>query len=105
MQVFIYYVFWFLTYILDIFSIYNFQQFNIGKSISERPEEVKTKEIFGHWELDSVVSARGESKACFATFVELKTRFYVAIKMPDRSKKFDVGSNKAANIKYSEKSI
>ena len=34
----------------------------------------------------SVVSARGESKACFATFVELKTRFYVAIKMPDRSK-------------------
>ena len=27
-----------------------------------------------------------KSKACFATFVELKTRFYVAIKMPDRSK-------------------
>ena len=63
------------------------------------------KEVFEHWELDSVVSSRGESKACFATFVELKTRFYVAIKMPDRSKKFDVGSNKAANIKYSEKSI
>ena len=36
--------------------------------------------------MDSVVSSRGESKACFATFVELKTRFYVAIKMPDRSK-------------------
>lgn len=33
-----------------------------------------------------MVSARGESKACFATFVELKTRFYVAIKMEDRSK-------------------
>ena len=44
------------------------------------------KEVFEHWELDSVVSSRGESKACFATFVELKTRFYVAIKMPDRSK-------------------
>lgn len=61
-------------------------KFNIGKSISERPEEVKTKEIFGHWEQDSVVLSRGESKACFATFVELKTRFYVVIKMPDRSK-------------------
>ena len=61
-------------------------KFNIGKSISKRLEEVKTKEIFRHWELDSVVSARGESKACFATFVELKTRFHVAIKMPDRSK-------------------
>ena len=61
-------------------------KFNIGKSIGDRPEEVKKKEVFGHWELDSVVSARGESKACFATFVELKTRFYVAIKMKDRSK-------------------
>ena len=57
-------------------------KFNIGKS----PEEVKKKEVFGHWELDSVVSARVESKACFATFVELKTRFYIAIKMKDRSK-------------------
>ena len=55
-------------------------KFNIGKSIRERLKEVKTKEIFGHWELDSVVSSKGESKACFATFVELKTRFYVAIK-------------------------
>ena len=61
-------------------------KFNIGKSIGDRSEEVKKKEVFGHWELDSVVSARGESKACFATFVELKTRFYVAIKMEDRSK-------------------
>ena len=61
-------------------------KFNIGKSISKRPKEVKKKEIFGYWELDSIVSARGESKACFATFVELKTRFYVAIKMPDRNK-------------------
>ena len=61
-------------------------KFNIGKSISERPEEVKRKEVFGHWELDSVVSARGESKTCFAIFVELKMRFYIAIKMPDRSK-------------------
>ena len=61
-------------------------KFNIGKSIGDRPEEVKKKEVFGHWELDSVVSSRGESKTCFATFVELKTRFYVAIKMKDRSK-------------------
>lgn len=60
--------------------------FNIGKSIGDRPKEVKKIEVFAHWELDSVVSARGESKACFATFVELKTRFYVVIKMKDRSK-------------------
>ena len=61
-------------------------KFNIGKTIEERPSEVSTKEVFGHWEVDSVVSSRGESKACFATFVELKTRFYVAMKLEDRSK-------------------
>ena len=61
-------------------------KFNIGKTIEERPSEVSTKEVFGHWEVDSVVSSRGESKACFATFVELKTRFYVAMKLKDRSK-------------------
>ena len=61
-------------------------KFNIGKTIEERPSEVSTKEVFGHWEVDSVVSSRGESKAYFATFVELKTRFYVAMKIKDRSK-------------------
>lgn len=63
-------------------------KFNIGKSIGDRPEEVKKKEVFGHWELDSVVSSRGGSKACLATFVELKTRFYIAVKMEDRGKEF-----------------
>lgn len=61
-------------------------KFNIEKSINQRPQEVKTKEVFGHLEIDSVVLSRGRSKGCFATFVELKTRFYVAIKMEDRSK-------------------
>ena len=33
-----------------------------------------------------MVSSRGQSKGCLATFVERKTRLYVAIKMNDRSK-------------------
>lgn len=61
-------------------------KFNIGKSISERPEHVKERAEFGHWELDTVVSSRGKSKGCLATFAERKTRLYVAIKMEDRSK-------------------
>lgn len=40
--------------------------------------------MFGHWELDTMVSSRGQSKGCLATFVERKTRLYVAIKMNDR---------------------
>ena len=39
---------------------------------------------FGHWEADTVVSGQGKSKACFATLAERKTRFYIAIKIPDR---------------------
>ena len=33
-----------------------------------------------------MVSSRGQSKGCLATFVERKTRFYIAIKMDDQSK-------------------
>lgn len=61
-------------------------RFNIGTSISKRPKEVRSRKTFGHWELDTVVSSRGKSKGCFATFAERKTRFYVAIKIPNRTK-------------------
>ena len=39
---------------------------------------------FGHWEADTVVSGQGKSKTCFATLAERKTRYYIAIKIPDR---------------------
>lgn len=61
-------------------------KFNVGQSISKRPKVVKTRSTFGHWEIDTIVSSRGKSKGCLATFVERKTRFYVAIPMSDRSK-------------------
>jgi len=58
---------------------------NVGLTISDRPREVRTRETFGHWELDTVVSGRGKSKACVATFVERKSRFYLALPIADRS--------------------
>ncbi len=61
-------------------------RFNVKKTIKDRPQEVENRETFGHWELDTMVSSRGQSKGCLATFVERKTRFYIAIKMDDRSK-------------------
>ncbi len=60
-------------------------KFTIGTPISKRPKEVRSRETFGHWELDTVVSSRGNSKGCLATFIERKTRFYLAFKMPDRT--------------------
>ena len=47
-------------------------RFNVGRSIRKRPNIVKKRVEFGHWELDTVVSSRGKSKGCFATFVEMK---------------------------------
>jgi len=55
-----------------------------GTPIRKRPKEVYTRETFGHWELDTVVSGKGQ-QGCFATFAERKTRLYTAIKMPDRT--------------------
>ncbi|MCM3749281.1 IS30 family transposase [Paenibacillus pasadenensis] len=60
-------------------------KFAMGTSIHERPEEVEGRTTFGHWELDTVVSGRGTSKACVATFVERKTRMYIGVRMVDRS--------------------
>jgi IS30 family transposase len=60
-------------------------KFAVGRLISQRPKEVRARESFGHWELDTVVSQRGKSKGCVATFVERKTRLYTAIPMPDRT--------------------
>ena len=62
-------------------------RYRIGTSIAKRPKEVRNRETFGHWELDTVVSSRGKSKGCLATFLERKTRFYLAFKIPDRTAK------------------
>ncbi|MEK4648424.1 IS30 family transposase [Exiguobacterium sp. FSL W8-0210] len=60
-------------------------RFNIGLPISKRPSDVRGRETFGHWELDTVVSGRGQTKACVATFIERKSRFYIVLPMVDRS--------------------
>lgn len=60
-------------------------KFVVGRPLSQRPKEVRSRESFGHWELDTIVSGRGKSKGCVATFIERKTRLYTAILMPDRT--------------------
>lgn len=59
-------------------------KFNRGKSIRKRDKKVYKRADYGHWELDTVVSGRGKAKACFVTLVERKSRFYKAIKSPNR---------------------
>lgn len=61
-------------------------KFAIGRTISDRPKAVRSRETFGHWELDTVVSGRGKGKGCVATLIERKTRLYTAVLMPDRTR-------------------
>ena len=62
-------------------------RFTTGKSIRKRDKSVYKRNEFGHWEADTVVSGQGKSKVCFATLAERKTRYYIAIKIPDRTGK------------------
>ena len=56
-----------------------------GKSIRKRDKSVYSRNEAGHWEADTIVSGQGKSKVCFATLAERKTRYYIAIKIPDRT--------------------
>ena len=55
-----------------------------GKSIRKRDKSVYSRKVAGHWEADTVVSGLGKSKACFVTLAERKTRYYIAMKLPDK---------------------
>lgn len=41
-----------------------------GETIEHRPEEIKARETFGHWEMDSIMGVQG-SKAALVTLLEL----------------------------------
>ncbi|MGX6977798.1 IS30 family transposase [Vagococcus elongatus] len=58
--------------------------FYINHSIEDRPLGCIDRSEFGHWEADTIISKRGVA-SCLATFVERKTRLYVAIKIPKKN--------------------
>lgn len=55
-----------------------------GESIENRPEEVKNRETFGHWEMDTVKGKKGVTKSCMLVLTERKTRNEVIIKLQDK---------------------
>lgn len=58
-------------------------KYSKGRSIRKWGKSVYSQKEAEHWEADTVVSGQGKSKACFATLAERKTRFYIAVKIPD----------------------
>uniref|UniRef100_UPI003FEF27A9 IS30 family transposase n=1 Tax=Candidatus Fimenecus sp. TaxID=3022888 RepID=UPI003FEF27A9 len=55
-----------------------------GESIEKRPEEIANRETFGHWEMDTVVSAR-PGKSAILVLTERLTRNEITAKIPDKT--------------------
>jgi IS30 family transposase len=55
-----------------------------GESIENRPDEVDTRDTFGHWEMDTIVSA-GHAKETLLVLTERLTRYEFMLLMPDRT--------------------
>lgn len=55
-----------------------------GKTIEDRPAEVKERETFGNWEMDSIVGCKG-SKAALLVLTERLTRYGLVFRVPDHT--------------------
>ena len=55
-----------------------------GESIEKRPEEIRNRNTFGHWEMDTVVSARGSLKALLVLTERLTRREIIRL-LPDKT--------------------
>src|SRR5690625_1552128 len=53
----------------------------LGPSIKKRPEEVESRDNFGHWEIDTLIGARAKDDPVLLTLVERKTRFEIILKI------------------------
>lgn len=56
-----------------------------GTSIEKRPKEILKRKEYGHWEMDTVVSGTGKSKACLLVLSERATREELIYKIAGKS--------------------
>lgn len=56
-----------------------------GTSIERRPQEIATRETFGHWEQDTVIGKAKGKKQVMLVLTERKTRFEIIAKLWDKS--------------------
>lgn len=53
----------------------------LGPSIKDRPEEIESREHFGHWEIDTMLGARDKDDPVLLTLAERKTRLEIILKI------------------------
>lgn len=56
-----------------------------GKTIHDRPEEIKTREEIGHWEMDLVEGLKGQKEPYLLVLSERKTRKEIIELIPDKT--------------------
>ena len=57
----------------------------LARSIDDRPKEVAGRDVYGHWEIDLVVSGKGMGSAALLTLIERKTRKLIIRKIKDKT--------------------
>lgn len=55
-----------------------------GRSIEERPKDILDRNVYGHWEMDTVVSGQSKGKSCLLVLSERMTREEIIIKINDK---------------------
>lgn len=71
-----------------------------GETIDNRPEEVKGREVFGHWEMDTVVGTRNGKKDVLLVLTERKTRDEIIRKIKDKTRESVVRAVNGLERKY-----
>lgn len=57
----------------------------LGKSITERAQNIEAREEFGHWEIDTVIGTKSKEDAVLLTLSERKTRQYLTRKITGKT--------------------
>lgn len=57
----------------------------LGKSIDLRPDSINNRQLFGHWEIDSVLGLKTKDDNALLTLVERKTRYMMTIVLDDHT--------------------
>lgn len=58
--------------------------FSRGRSIEERPKEILSRDVYGHWEMDTVYSSK-DDRSCLLVLSERMTREELIFKLKDRT--------------------
>lgn len=74
-----------------------------GISIEKRPETIDTREEFGHWEMDSVIGKRGESKHSLLVLTERKSRIEIICLLKEHTTEQVCESLNKIEAKWGEK--